>query len=218
MSPVFVPAGDLDVPAGFSKTGDTLLGFGGLTCDESANLNKAFNPSSTKTHPLTGYDHAMPFDDIAYLKLPRQLIPGLFDLSNPDLFRGFKKIIGEARATLAANPSCIRQAINKATLFITADSHEESINRLFDPKSTLINHSYYCPSKESDYSLDSVLKARCHFLQVTCAKIEAKIPIDQIDLDSLQQYKQSQLSPIKPLQPICLVEPVLPDIRLCLAV
>ncbi len=26
MSPVFVPAGDLDVPAGFSKTGDTLLG------------------------------------------------------------------------------------------------------------------------------------------------------------------------------------------------
>ncbi len=24
MSPVFVPAGDLDVPAGFSKTGDTL--------------------------------------------------------------------------------------------------------------------------------------------------------------------------------------------------
>ena len=25
MSPVFVPAGDLDVPAGFSKTGDTLL-------------------------------------------------------------------------------------------------------------------------------------------------------------------------------------------------
>ena len=46
MSPVFVPAGDLDVPAGFSKTGDTLrlcefvFEFRNLAVDNSDELHQ----------------------------------------------------------------------------------------------------------------------------------------------------------------------------------
>ncbi len=172
------------------------FGFGGLTCDETSFQNIEFNPHSTETHPLTGFVSTLPFDGAVYLKLPRLLIPDLFLLTNPNVFKGFKEAIEEARAALAANPFCIRQAIKEVELFITADSHEETIKRFKDKRSTLINHSYYFSTSDSQYSLDTVLKARCHSLQISCARIEAGVSVEKINSELLQEYRISQIPEI----------------------
>ena len=71
MSPVFVPAGDLDVPAGFSKTGDTLPG--DLLFLGFAGNNDGNNPTSMVTHVITWTGKKVGYgtDDIK----PKQIAP-----------------------------------------------------------------------------------------------------------------------------------------------
>lgn len=169
------------------------FGFDGLTSDESSFQNPLFNPCAPKKPSFSGYAHTLPFDDVIGLKLPRLLISNLFSLAIPELFRGFKETIDEARTALAENPYCIQQAINQIGLFITTDSHKPTIERFTDHRSTLINHSYYFSHKDSAYTLSSLLKARCYCLYMTSLKIEAGLSVEEINLDSLQQYQNAQL-------------------------
>jgi len=168
------------------------FGFDGLTCDETAFKNILFNPSSTPTFPHRSYTHTLPFEDAVYLNLPRLLIPELFSLTNPELFRGFKETIGEARTTLAANPFCIQQAIKRIEHLITLDSDKRTLERFKDKRSTLINHAYYFPQTATEYGLDAVLKACCNSLHIACTKIEAGTSTEEINLDSLRQYLSAQ--------------------------
>ncbi len=51
MSPVFVPAGDLDVPAGFSKTGDTLPSNSKQLFREHLENKSMFNNNQSMLYP-----------------------------------------------------------------------------------------------------------------------------------------------------------------------
>ncbi len=189
------------------------FGFDGLTCDETVFQNSFFNSFSESTqliqtsndskfikstdpenHPITGYLHTLPFDEEVSFDLPRLIIPDLFSLDNPYLFKGFKDLINEAKTTLITNPYCIQQAIKEAKeCYITLDSHQPTIERFNNPHSTLINHSYYFSIKESDYTLGAILKSRCQFLSIACMKMEnEQISAQEINLHVLNNYKNAQ--------------------------
>jgi len=171
------------------------FGFDGLTCDETAFQNKEFNSEATKSHPLRGYDHTLPFDEEVYLQLPRLLIPDLFSLTIPKLHTGFKDGINEAKRALIDNPLCIQQAIKEAELFITSDSHKLTIKRFKDKDSTLLNCSYYYSTNGAAYNLDSILKARCHSLRGICMRLERGETMEAINRSTLTRYKQAQWHP-----------------------
>lgn len=171
------------------------FGYGGLTCDESVFENREFNVHSLQTHPLSGYNFTMPFDEEVYLDLPRLLVRDLFSLTNTQSLRGFKEVIAEARMSIMANPFCIQQAINEAALFITKDSHKPTIERFKSRSSTLLNYSYYYPSRSTQYSLEGILKARCHSLVMICQQLEYGMTIEEINRTTLAHYHQTQELP-----------------------
>lgn len=177
------------------------FGFDGLTCDETSFQNEEFTSGTAKAHPLKSYTHTLPFEGEVLLDLPRLLIPDLFSLSNPSLFKGFKEGLIEARTALINNPFCIQQAINCASQFITIDSHEPTIKRFKDRNSTLLNYSYYYPSSNGRYSLDAVLKERCYSLHRLCTRIEQGTYSAEINSDIIDRYHKAQEAKIVPETP-----------------
>jgi hypothetical protein len=167
------------------------FGFDGLTCDETAFENPAFNPDSTKNHPLLGYDYTLPFDKEVLLQLPRLLIPNLFELDNHQLFQGFKEATDEAVKALCLNPFCINQAINSVEQRITLDSHKPTLEGFRDKNSTALSHNYYY-SKNSIHSLETLIKGRCRSLKVMCHLLESDAPVEEINRLRFEQYHQAQ--------------------------
>ena len=66
------------------------VGFGGLTAEEGAFINSQFGEQSGidrfkyQSTDRTGFKHIMPFDEIVYPLLPRQVVLDLFDLTKDD--------------------------------------------------------------------------------------------------------------------------------------
>jgi hypothetical protein len=173
------------------------FGFDGLTCDETAFENNTFNPKSTKKHPLKGYEHTLPFDEEVHLQLPRLLVPDLFSLTNPAVYKGFQEGINEAKTALISNPFCIRQAIREAGYFITADSHKETLKRFWGKDGTLLNRSFYYPRSSSTYNLESLLKSRCYSLVGICRRLEHGESEESINETTLTLYQKAQAYPSK---------------------
>ncbi len=67
------------------------VGFGGLTAEEGAFINPQFGEQRGidrfmyQSTDRTGFKHIMPFDEIVYPLLPRQVVLDLFDLTNDDV-------------------------------------------------------------------------------------------------------------------------------------
>lgn len=77
--------------------GNCPQGFGGLSQDACAFKNPEFKGLNLKTSddPVTGFWGCVPFDGIVYPRLPRQVVPDLFDITEQDVLHkkmldGFK--------------------------------------------------------------------------------------------------------------------------------
>lgn len=168
------------------------FGFDGLSCDETSFKNSELIETLGNDHPLKGYLNTLPFDKEVSLKLPRLLIPNLFQMTNPLLFRGLKEGMLEAKASLTENPYCIQQAVNQASNFFTLDCNSTTLKRFSDSNSGIICHSYYFPKANQPDNLEAIIKARCYSLQALCKRLEYGTTADELQAEVLEKYRQSQ--------------------------
>lgn len=185
------------------------FGFGGLTKSETALKNPEISsPENLEAkYNIKGFVAALPFEEAVYPHLPRQLVSGLFDLENPEVYAGFKDAVKEALASLTKNPECIQEAIDSVFQRISLNSAKEIVAALQDHapnnKQVNINHSYYFPPNPAEleskgeltskpYTLNSMLRGRLASLQEIIRDIDAQKNPEVIAQEVFALYMDSQ--------------------------
>lgn len=168
------------------------FGFGGLTCAESATENPQFNSDAKRGHAHRGFNFTLPFDVEVFLTLPRQIIGDLFALDNEFFMRGVTDMLKEAKTSLEANSSCIRDAVNLAYKQISEDSDKTTKGRLMNRESTLLNHDYYRGDKRSGYILEKILIGRINSLDNLLQRLTEGHSVETINQETLEHYQLAQ--------------------------
>ncbi len=182
--------------------GNTLgVGFSGQTADEGAFQNPQFHLKKEQlfTHDVcdrTGYKHLVPFDEVVYPILPRQVIPDLFDITKDDVVElrqaqreGFYEACNQAERVLDQLPEFIAKMIEET---LQQDLSVEEGERV----RTLLPRSIFFPSQQEiqkdQYTLSGILSGRIKSLQnIKCALQKGKTLIDIAD-EQFRIIKNSQ--------------------------
>lgn len=173
-------------------------GFSGLPADVNAFDNPDIKTKQidSKSSSLEGFQHCVPFDEIVYPLLPRQVIKNLFDLHASDatskaVLSGFKEAYTEAKKQvdqLAENiPLIVHETLEKFTALA---------DRVY--ATSLLNRDVYLSKSENSetYTLANVLCGRIRSIEGILQGIEVGKSLDDIAQERLSDIIDSQTPPL----------------------
>ena len=183
--------------------GNTLgVGFGGLTAEEGTLKDPLFQGELTHslmTHAIediTGYKHVVPFDEVVYPMLPRQVVHDLFDLTscdNPTLRKaqreGFYQACDQAMNQLADMQTLIPRLVYDTLHRYMSEKDSILIQQLL-PK--ILYQTDGKPGEENDYNLANILEGRIYSLQIMMQRLQAGQTIEEIAKERLDILVDSQ--------------------------
>ncbi|ETO94456.1 hypothetical protein [Legionella oakridgensis] len=180
------------------------VGFSGLTAEEGAFKNPQFARQSDRAdylghrpEDITGFQHVMPFDEVVYPLLPRQVVPNLFDLTAEDepALReaqrlGFYEACDRAMSVLDELQELIPTIITR-TLH-EAMSAEDSccLQPLLPSLITKDNRG-----KKDEYTLANILEGRMRSLQQMKEALQGGKTLQDIARERLMAITKSQMLP-----------------------
>ena len=166
-----------------------LVGFAGKSQDDNA--FKGLDPMRTDADSLMGYKHAVPFDIIPYLRLPRQLVPDLFDLTADDetskhMLEGF----------IEAHTIAKKNFSEGLVVRVVEETFKEAVSKedIAGFKVSL-TQSMFFDNKNQKSELECILKGRLASLEQIIHSIKKGKTMEQIANKQLQQIKDSQIIP-----------------------
>lgn len=179
--------------------GNTMgIGFGGLSADESSFKNPDINEDKTsKNNSITGFQHCVPFDEIVYPLLPRQLVKDLFNMSDKDeisqaMLSGFRQSCVTALCSLDDIDDIVSNSIS--------NTFKQNINKYdVDHIKKIQNNEIFTTSKQTEnkYNLANVLKRRILSLFYILEELENGKTLTEIATNRLKKIKDSQYHPEK---------------------
>lgn len=176
------------------------IGFSGLTAEESSFLNPQFidkTDDSFVSQPadILGFKHTMPFDEVVFPLLPRQVVPDLFNLTSSDVpslrqaqRNGFYQACEQAVSMLEKIHE-ITRTIFYNTLYGEIPLDELIIKRLF-PESI-----YPTPStivENGSYNIPDILEGRIKSLQQMAKFLKNGTSLTQITEQRFDYIKSKQ--------------------------
>ncbi|MDA8561576.1 hypothetical protein N9L02_00505 [Gammaproteobacteria bacterium] len=171
--------------------GNCLWGFGGVDQDSTAFKNPEFwvDVQSYASCSIYGFKGCVPFDNIVYPRLPRQLVSNLFDLTGEDevskiILAGFIETHNEAKSKFSSDK--IMSAIKKTL------AEEQS---LFS-KSTFrkaLNKELFLKNKNGTLGLSNILQNRLLSLDEIIYEISLGTKMTEISQIQFQKIKSSQV-------------------------
>ena len=153
---------------------------------------------------ITSFQHCLPFDEIVYPLLPRQIIKDLFSLSRKDptsqaMLEGFEKMAAIAQIQINDIPTLIQSVIRKTLDDFTT---KKDVTRVKE----VIYKQFYLPNtddinKASQYTLINVLRGRIKSLADIIDLLHRGMSLEQIAQKRLitMLYSQFSQSPLRPI-------------------
>ena len=178
------------------------VGFNGLTSTEGAFINPQFddqNETDCFLHcpiDIRGFKHLMPFDEVIYPLLPRQVIPDLFDLTKDDVpslrqaqREGFYEACTRAVSTLGHVKELIQTIIQDTFQNIIILDDEALIKQL-------LPESIYPTCRKIDaknsYNLPAIIEGRIKSLLHMKLALEDGKSLKDIAQERLSVFQKSQ--------------------------
>lgn len=163
------------------------VGFSGYN-DSSAFFNYEFSGLNLPpNHSISGFQGCVPFDSIVYPRLPRQLVPDLFDLSSQD---------DASKAVLAGFVEAFELTKSRFTKKLLENIVVSSIEANIDRN----HHDYFQHLLDSENitanRLAEILEGRLKSLEDIVNKLKSGESINKISNDQFEKISQSQI--VKP--------------------
>lgn len=180
------------------------VGFSGLSADEGAFRNPEFFAKSSPPlvseptgREVTGFEYMMPFDELVYPLLPRQVVPDLFDLTAtdcPDLRKaqreGFYEACDQALSMLETLSGLVPSIIKDTLTETLSVEDNRRVKKALPEFITCETH------KTGTYTLTNVLQARIRSLQEMRKKLEEGKTWQGIARERLAVITKSQITSV----------------------
>lgn len=180
------------------------VGFKGLSAEESAfqNLELKSGEINLKNMSIEDFQHCLPFDEMVYPLLPRQIVKNLFDMTKRGIsteedrisalmFEGFKEVCQVAEKALHDLGKAIPEAIAETLAQYTDRSDRAYVLSILNQEFFFSSEAELKKGQEYFYNLVNVLKGRINSLQEIRRDLENRIPLEAIAQKRLQLAKKS---------------------------